>query len=41
MIEQAIALDPLTAASLTLDQVHDLVEELFSGQAAWIDRFPA
>jgi alpha-galactosidase len=41
MIERAIALDPLTAASLTLDQVHDLVEELFAGQTAWIDTFPA
>jgi len=41
MIERAIALDPLTAASLTLEEVHDLVEELFAGQAAWIDRFPA
>jgi alpha-galactosidase len=39
MIEQAIALDPLTAASLTLDQVHAMVEELFEGQAPWIDRF--
>lgn len=41
MIEQAIALDPLTAASLTLDGIHDLAEELFAGQAAWIDAYPA
>ena len=40
MIEQAIALDPLTAASLTLDKVHALAEELFTGQAKWIDAYP-
>jgi len=39
MIEQAIALDPLTATALTLDQVHDMVEELFAGQAPYIDAF--
>jgi alpha-galactosidase len=39
MIEQAIALDPLTAASLTLDDIHVMVEDLFAGQAPWIDRF--
>ena len=29
-IQQAIALDPLIAAVCTLDQVHDLTEELFA-----------
>ena len=29
-IEQAIALDPLAAAVCTLDQIHDLTEELFT-----------
>ena len=28
-IEQAVALDPLTAAVCTLDQTHDMVEETF------------
>ena len=39
MIEQAIALDPLTATVCTLDQIHDMVEELFEAQAPYIDRF--
>ena len=36
-IEQAIALDPLTAAMCTLDQIHDMVEEIFEAQAPYID----
>ena len=35
-IEQAIALDPLTAAVCTLDQIHDMVAELFEAQAPYI-----
>ena len=39
MIEQAIALDPLTASILTLDQIHDMVEEIFELQAPYIREF--
>jgi alpha-galactosidase len=35
-IEQAIALDPLTAAVCTLEQIHEMVEELFEHQAPYI-----
>ena len=39
MIEQAISLDPLTATICTLDQIHDMVEEIFEAQAPYIDEF--
>ena len=35
-IEQAVALDPLTAALLTLDQIHEMVEEAFVALAEWL-----
>ena len=38
-VEQAIALDPLTAAMCTLDQIHDMVEELFEAEADWLPQF--
>jgi alpha-galactosidase len=38
-IEQAISLDPLTAAMCTLDQIHDMVEELFEAEAEWLPQF--
>jgi alpha-galactosidase len=41
MVEAAIALDPLTAAVCTLDEIHDMVEEIFEAQAPYIDPFPA
>ncbi len=37
--EQAVALDPLTAAVLTLDQIHDLFEEVFKAQASYLPQF--
>ncbi|MHB0878939.1 MAG: alpha-galactosidase [Anaerolineae bacterium] len=39
MIEQAVALDPLTAAVCTLDQVHDMVSETFTALADWMPQF--
>jgi alpha-galactosidase len=35
-VYQAIALDPLTAAVCTLDQIHDMAEELFEANRPWI-----
>ena len=37
--EQAIALDPLTAAVLTLDEIHDMVERIFSDLAEYLPQF--
>ncbi len=38
-IEQAVALDPLTAAVCTLDQIHDMVTETFQALAEWLPQF--
>jgi alpha-galactosidase len=38
-VEQAIALDPLTASACTLDQVHDMVAELFAADAPYLPQF--
>ena len=38
-IEQAVALDPLTASLLTLDQIHAMVEETFVALAEWLPEF--
>ena len=35
-IEQAVALDPLTAALCTLDQIHDMVGEAFKALDEWL-----
>lgn len=35
----AIALDPLTASKLTLDQIHSMVEEMFEAQAEMLPEF--
>lgn len=37
--EQAIALDPLTAAVLTLDQIHELVETAFGELSGYLPQF--
>ena len=39
--EQAVSLDPLTAAVCTLDQIHDMVEELFDGLSDYLPQFRA
>ena len=38
-IEQAIALDPLTAAVCTLDQIHHMVTELLEADADFLPQF--
>jgi alpha-galactosidase len=38
-VEQAIALDPLTAAVLTLDQIHAMVDEIFAVQKPYLPQF--
>ncbi|MBC8161502.1 MAG: alpha-glucosidase/alpha-galactosidase [Roseiflexaceae bacterium] len=35
-VYQAIALDPLTAALLTLDQIHSMTDELLAAEAQWL-----
>jgi alpha-galactosidase len=36
-VRQAVALDPLTAAVLTLDQAGQMTDELFAASARWLD----
>ena len=38
-VERAIALDPLTGTVCTLDQVHDMVNDLFEGLAEYLPQF--
>jgi len=38
-IEQAVALDPLTAAACSLDQIRAMVAELFAADAAYLPQF--
>jgi alpha-galactosidase len=38
-VHQAIALDPLTGALLTLPKIHDMVEEMFAAQQRWLPQF--
>ena len=38
-VHQAIALDPLTGAILTLPQIRDMVDELFEAQEQWLPQF--
>ena len=38
-VYQAIQLDPLTAALLTLDQIRSMVDELFAAEGDWLPQF--
>ena len=38
-VYQAIQLDPLTGALLTLDQIRSMVDELFAAEADWLPQF--
>jgi alpha-galactosidase len=38
-VHQAIALDPLTGALLTLPQIHSMVDELFAAHKPWLPRY--
>jgi alpha-galactosidase len=39
MIRQAIALDPLTSAVLSLDEIQEMTDEMFAEEAQWLGRF--
>jgi alpha-galactosidase len=39
MVMQAVALDPLTAAVLTLDEIRQMVAEMFEAQAKYLPQF--
>ena len=39
LVHAAIALDKYTSAVLTLDQIHEMVEEIFAAQAPWLPQF--
>ncbi len=39
LVHAAIALDKYTSAVLTLDQIHEMVEEMFAAQAPWLPQF--
>jgi alpha-galactosidase len=39
LVHAAVALDPLTAAVLSLDQIHSLVDEMLAAEAAWLPGF--
>ncbi len=36
---QAVALDPLTSAMLSLEEIHDLVKEMFARNRDWLPQF--
>ncbi len=38
-VYQAVQLDPLTGGLLTLDQIHDMVDELFAAEETWLPQF--
>jgi alpha-galactosidase len=38
---QACAVDPLTAASVAIDDIRRMVDELFAANARWLDRYEA
>jgi len=38
-VYQAVQLDPLTGGLLTLDQTHEMVDELFAAEEAWLPQF--
>ncbi len=39
LVHSALALDPLSSAVLTLDEIHALADELLEAQAGWLPRF--
>jgi len=39
LVEQAVALDPLTGALLTLPQIRDLTREMLTLQRRWLPQF--
>ena len=39
LLHQAIALDPLTGAQLTLPRIREMVEEMFEAESRWLPQF--
>ncbi len=39
-VHQAIALDPLTGALMTLPKIRSMVSELFEAEQQWLPQFP-
>jgi alpha-galactosidase len=39
LIMQAVALDPLTAATLTLKEIRDMTDEMLKAEARWLPQF--
>jgi alpha-galactosidase len=39
LVMQAVALDPLTAAALTLKEIRDMVAEMLEAEARWLPQF--
>jgi alpha-galactosidase len=39
LVHAAVALDPLTAAVLPLERIHEMVDELFAAEARWLPQF--
>jgi len=39
LVFQAIAHDPLTSAVLSLQEIEDMVDELFASQSKWLPQF--
>jgi alpha-galactosidase/6-phospho-beta-glucosidase family protein len=38
---QACAVDPLTSASVAIDDIQQMVDELFTANARWLDGYEA
>jgi alpha-galactosidase len=41
LVHAAVALDPLTAAVLPLDRIHEMVDEMLDAEAPWLPQFAA
>jgi alpha-galactosidase len=39
LVHQAVALDPLTGALLTLPQIRKMVDEMFAAERRWLTQF--
>ncbi len=38
-VYQAVMMDPLTSAVLTLPEIHDMVAEMFEAEEPWLPQF--
>ena len=39
LVHAAVALDKYTSAMLTLDEIHDMVDEMLEAEAEWLPDF--